>query len=80
MDEGSETSLCTFELAKNLCAPLINCRIDICTNNAVTLVNKKINSICIQGVDESSIFEVSNVLVQKDIIDVSSGIPSNWIS
>ena len=37
-------------------------------------------SICIQGVGESTIFEVSNVLVQKGIIDVSSSIPSNQIS
>ena len=43
-------------------------------------VNKKINSICIQGVGVSTIFEVSDVLVQKDIIDVNSSIPSNQIS
>ena len=43
-------------------------------------VNKKINSMCIQGVGVSTIFEVSDVLVQKDIIDVNSSIPSNQIS
>ena len=80
MDEGSETSLCTFELAKRLNAHLTDCKIDICTNNAVTPVNKKIKSICIQRVGESTIFEVSDALLQKDIIDVSSSIPSNQIT
>ena len=80
MDEGSETSLCAFELAKRLNAPLTDCKIDICTNNAVTPVDKKIKSICIQGVGESTTFEVSDVLVQKGIINVSSSIPSNLIT
>ena len=65
MDKGLETSLCIFERAKRLNAPLTDRKIDICTNNAATPVNKKINSICIQGVGELTIFEVSNVLCRR---------------
>ena len=68
MDEGSVTSLCTFELTKRLSALLIDCKVNICTNNAVTPVIRKTTSVCIQGVGELIIFEVSQVLVQKKII------------
>ena len=46
----------------------------------MTPVDKKIKSIYIQGVGESTIFAASDVPAQKGIIDVSSSIPSNQIS
>ena len=77
MDEGSETSFCTFDLAKKLGAKLKSVNIQVCTNNGVSAVNKEIECLYIKGLDEPATFKVNNVLVQESIIDVSSSIPSD---
>ena len=79
MDEGSETSLCTLEFAKKLGAKLDRINVEVCTNNGVSKVNQQIPYFHIKGLDEPNVFKVSNVLVQKNIINVNSSIPNNEI-
>ena len=52
MDEGSETSLCTFDFAQKLGAKLKNVNIQVCTNNGVSAVNQEIECLYIKGLDQ----------------------------
>ena len=79
MDEGSETSLCTYALAHRLKAELSDLKIEVHTNNGVSIVDKQVNGLHIQGVDESTVFRVPEALIQGNIMDVSSSIPTNGI-
>ena len=79
MDEGSETSLCTYGLAHRLKADLSDVKIALHTSNSASVVNKQMKGLHIQGVDESTVFRVPEVLIQDNIVDVSSSIPTNGI-
>ena len=41
MDEGSETSLCTYALAHRLKADLSNVKTEVHTNNSISIVKSK---------------------------------------
>ena len=50
------------------------------TNNAITTVDKRIDVIHVQGLEEPLMFEVKNTIVQEKIVDVSASIPTNEIA
>ena len=80
MDDGSELSLCTTEFAKKIGAQLEDVNLTMLTNNAETSVKKRIDSIHVQGLEETAMFEVIGTMVQDQIVDVSSSIPSKEIT
>ena len=55
LDEGSEVSVCTTAFAKQLGAKLTSATVKLCTSNAVTRVNWKIDCMHVPGVDEPEI-------------------------
>ena len=80
MDEGSEVSLCTNEFARRLGARLSDTMMNISTNSGMSQVTKKIDQFYIQGLDEVSSFEVKDTLVQDQIVDVNSSIPTDELA
>ena len=77
MDDGSEVSLCTTVFAKRLGASLCSTSVQMHTSNAVTPVYEKVNRFHIQGIGESQVFMVNNILVQDKLVDVASSIPTD---
>ena len=80
MDEGSEVSLCTNKFARRLGAKLSDTMMNISTNSGMTQVTKKIDQFYIQGLDEVSSFKVKDALVQDQIVDVNSSIPTDELA
>ena len=80
LDEGSEVSVCTTAFAKQLGAKLTSANAKMCTSNAVTRVNWKIDCMHVQGVDEPEIFQVQKTLVQNSIVNVDSSIPTDELT
>ena len=77
MDNGSEVSLRTTVFAKRLGASLCSTSVQMHTSNAVTPVYEKVNTFHIQGIGESQVFMVNNILVQDKLVDVASSIPTD---
>ena len=80
MDEGFEVSLCTNEFARRLGARLSDTMMNISTNSGMIQVTKKIDQFYIQGLDEVSSFEAKDTLVQDQIVDVNSSIPTDELA
>jgi len=80
LDEGSEVSVCTTAFAKQLGAKFTSANVKMCTSNAVTRVNWKIDCMHVQGVDEPEIFQVQKTLVQDAIVNVDSSIPTDELA
>ena len=80
IDEESSVNLCAAGLAKRLDIPISHGRVELHTTNAVTVVNKKIHDLAIQGIEESSAFNLKEALIMDEIVDVSASIPTEKLA
>ena len=80
IDEGSSVNLCAAGLAKRLGIPISQGSVELHTTNAVTVVNKKIHDLAIQGIEESSAFNLKEALIMDEIVDVSASIPTEKLA
>ena len=80
IDEGSSVNLCGAGLAKRLGIPISHESVELHTTNAVTVVNKKIHDLAIQGIEESSAFNLKEALIMDEIVDVSASIPTEKLA
>ena len=54
--------------------------VELHTCNATSLVNQSVDNLIIQGIEEEFAFIVKDVLVMKDIVDVSDSIPTDVLA
>ena len=80
IDEGSSVNLCAADLAKRLRVP-INCgNVELQTTNAVTTIKQKVQDLAVQGIEETSAFQIKDALIVDEIVDVNSSIPTNELA
>ena len=79
IDEGSNVNMCSEDLVKKLGVSVSASKVELVTSNATSLINTKVDGFGIQGVDEPSAFFVKDALVVKELVDVSSSIPTREI-
>ena len=80
IDEGSSVNLCAADLAKRPRVP-INCgNVELQTTNAVTTIKQKVQDLAVQGIEETSAFQIRDALIVDEIVDVNSSIPTNELA
>ena len=62
------------DLVKRLGVPATETMVELQTCNAASMVNERINTLAIQGIEEELAFVVKDVLVMDKIVDVSDSI------
>ena len=80
IDKGSSISLCAAGLAKRCGIPISHGSVEQHTTNAVTVDNKKIHDLAIQGIEESSSFNLREALIMDEIVDVNASIPTEKLA
>ena len=80
IDEGSSVNLCAAGLTKRLGIPISHGSVELHTTNTVTVVNNKIHDRAIQGIEESSAFNLKEALILDEIVDVSASIPTEKLA
>ena len=76
IDKGSIVNLCSQDLVKRLGVPITEIMVELQTCNAASMINKRIDTLAIQGIGEEPAFVVKDVLVMDKIVDVSDSIPT----
>ena len=76
IDEGLSVNLCAADLAKRLSVPINHGNVELQTINAVTTIEQKVQDLAVQGIEESSAFQIKDAL----IVDVNSSIPTNELA
>ena len=77
IDEGSNINMCSSHLAKRLGVSTSATNVQLLTSNAISVLDRKIDDLVIQGVNELEAFRVGEAFVVDNVIDVSSSIPTN---
>ena len=80
IDEGSSVNLCAADLAKRLGVPFNYGNVELQTTNAVTTIKQKVQDLAVQGIEESSAFQIKDALILNEIVDVNSSIPTNELA
>lgn len=80
IDEGSSVNICSKSLVNKLGLSVKEGKMALVTANAVSMQNKKVESLTIQGILESSAFHLQETLVMDEVVDVSASIPSDSLT
>ena len=77
IDEGSNINMCSSRLADRLGVPISATNVKLLTSNAESVLDRKIESLMVQGIDELERFKVKEAFVVDEVVDVRSSIPTN---
>ena len=77
IDEGSNINMCSSHLAKWLGVSTSATNVKLLTSNTISVLDRKIDDLVIQGVNELEAFRVREAFVVDNVVDVSSSTPTN---
>ena len=77
IDEGSNINMCSSRLADRLGIPISATNVKLLTSNAESVLDRKIDSLMVQGINELERFKVKEAFVVDEVVDVQSSIPTN---
>ena len=77
IDEGSSVNMCSDRLAKRLGLSPSATNARLLTSNAVSVMDRKVSDLAIQGVNEVEAFKVKDAFVVDEVVDVSCSIPTD---
>ena len=67
-------------MAKRLIVP-INCgNVELQTTNAVATIKQKVQDLAVQGIEETSEFQIKDALIVDEIVNLDSSIPTNELA
>ena len=76
IDEGSNVNMCSQRLVEDLNLPVSYTNVELITSGSTAIMHKRVGSLGIQGINESSAFSIQNAFVVDEVVDVSSSIPT----
>ena len=77
IDEGSNINMCSSRLADRLEIPISATNVKLLTSNAESVLDRKIDSLMVQGIDDLKRFKVKEAFVVDEVVDLRSSIPTN---
>jgi len=76
IDEGSNVNMCSQRLVEELNLTVSSTNVELLTSGATVTMQKRVDLLGIQGINEPSAFSLQNAFVVDEVVDVSSSIPT----
>ena len=90
IDEGSSVYMCSASLVERLGVPMTATNVELVSSNAISVMDKKVDCLGIQGFEEASAFLVKDAFVVDEVVmaffvvdevvDVSASIPTSKLA
>ena len=72
--------MCSASLVERLGVPMSATNVELVSSNAISVMDKKVDCLGIQGFEEASAFLVKDAFVVDEVVDVSASIPTNKLA